>query len=341
MYSKFKRLVTTFSNMHKIAKTEFKDDTLTVIFDFTYKHYALGDTLTELAQILCYCDENKIANVDIYLFVNPDYPAAISQGFITNENYYLHLTNLLPAFSCIPNLRSLHVLRDIIHASYIRLLAHRSGSPTWPPYSSQVKKTVTYPISHKALNEFFVRNKYLPKLCHPKGYKDWANSFISKHFLNQKVVVINPRQSKLTTAPTVVYRDADLNDWYDFLLNCAKTHKDVTFIQVGGFSEWEYRLQSLPNVFIPRKHGLGLAHELALLCSSNMFIGTSSGFATMATFTDVPYLICNIEHFFAAFAGVEVGATHYPFAHEHQTLLWEREEPSLMSAHLIKVLKSK
>ncbi len=341
MFKKLKSAGITLSNMNSLAKNEFDADTMSVFFDFSYKHYALGDTLTELIQVLCYCENSNVSSVDVFLIIDPDNPAALTQGFITADNYISHLHGLIPAFTCIPNLRSLHILRDVIHASYLRVLANHSGSPIWPPFSDQVKKNIRYPIDHKFINEFFRLNKTLPKLCHPKGYEAWTKSFIKEHFPQQKLVVINPRQSRLTNSPTVVYRDADLDDWYQFLSNCADTMHDVMFVQVGGFMEWEYRLQSLPNVFIPRKHGLNLAHELAILCSSDMFIGTSSGFATMATFTDIPYLICNIEHFFAEFAGVEVGASNFPFAHQNQTLLWEREEPSLMQAYLIDALSAK
>ncbi len=57
---------------------------------------------------------------------------------------------------------------------------------------------------------------------------------------------------------------------------------------VGGFPEWEHGLLYRRNVFVPRAHGLQLAHELALMKIANLFMGTSSGFATFATFAALP-----------------------------------------------------
>ena len=97
------------------------------------------------------------------------------------------------------------------------------------------------------------------------------------------------------------------------------------FVMVGGFQEWEHRLLYRRNVFIPRAWGLRLAHELALLKIADVFIGTSSGFATFATFTDVAYAIVNVENSFARPAGVRLNDRHFPFAKANQVLTWRQE----------------
>ena len=86
------------------------------------------------------------------------------------------------------------------------------------------------------------------------------------------------------------------------------------------------RLLRLPNLRIARREGLGLGEELALVTLADMFMGSSSGFAAMATFADRPYLITKIEHLFARYVEVPVGAAHYPFGAAHQRLLWEEED---------------
>jgi hypothetical protein len=99
----------------------------------------------------------------------------------------------------------------------------------------------------------------------------------------------------------------------------------VLFVMVGGFQEWEHRLAYRRNVFIPRAWGLRLAHELALLKIADLFMGTSSGFATFVTFTDVAYAILNVEHSFARPAEIELNGRHYPFAKANQVLTWHPE----------------
>ena len=81
----------------------------------------------------------------------------------------------------------------------------------------------------------------------------------------------------------------------------------------------------LPNVLIPRAMGFGLAHELALLYRADLFMGSSSGFAAMATFCNKPYVITNIDHGFSRHIDVPVGGRHYPFGSGNQLLYWERE----------------
>ena len=176
-------------------------------------------------------------------------------------------------------------MRDTIHASYIRNLSFRSGTPMWPKYTDQVEQKMSYPVDHHRLNAFYQSYGYLPSLEIPKGYHSWVKNYLSSHFEGRRIVVINPRQSRLTHSPTVIYRDADLADWHEFINYTGKKMPEVLFCQVGAFSEWDSKLSTFPNVFIPRLHGLSLAHELALLQASDMFIGTSSGFATMATFS--------------------------------------------------------
>ena len=69
-----------------------------------------------------------------------------------------------------------------------------------------------------------------------------------------------------------------------------------------------------------RALGVRLSHELALLKIADLFMGTSSGFATFATFTDIAYAIVNVEHSFAGPAEVRINDRHFPFAKADQIL---------------------
>jgi hypothetical protein len=71
--------------------------------------------------------------------------------------------------------------------------------------------------------------------------------------------------------------------------------------------------------------GFGLGHELALLHRADLFMGSSSGFAAMATFCNKPYLITSIQRLFSSYIDVPVGARHYPFGNRDQILHWETE----------------
>ena len=58
---------------------------------------------------------------------------------------------------------------------------------------------------------------------------------------------------------------------------------------------------------------------------ADLFMGTSSGFATFATFSGGAYAIVNVEHNFAPHAEVKPYDRHYPFAGTNQVLTWQRE----------------
>ncbi len=312
----------------------FPDSVLPVFLDFEYHHYALGDLLTKQVEAACHAIKSGCNEVDLYVGVDPNRPAAPTQGFITTENYVFHLDNLAAAMLCQPMLRSLNFVRDSgLTLNFLRKSAARQKHPMWPSFRSQLDRQVHYPLGHSAINKHFFEHGSIPMLSSPRGYEQWADRFLKKHFLDKFVVVINPRQSRLTATPATTYRDADVSVWNAFLRRAGQEFPKVHFIRVGGYSELDTEGLALPNVTATRALGLDLAHELALLVRADMFIGTSSGFATMATFSDLPYMICNIEPYFAKYAEVSVGE-NYPFAQPGQSLYWPKEDAEMMFAYL-------
>jgi len=222
-------------------------------------------------------------------------------------------------------LRSLQLVRDIQTFNFMVALRHRNQAPMWPDLSTHLKMRQDFPIDHGRINAFYARHGHIPQLSAPRGYQAWASRFHATELEGRPLVIINPRQSSLTENPTVTYRDAPLPAWHAFIDAVAEKRPEALFVMVGGFQEWEHRLLRRRNVFIPRAWGLRLAHELALLKIADLFMGTSSGFATFATFTDIAYAIVNVEHSFAGPAEVRVNDRHFPFAKANQVLTWRRE----------------
>ena len=295
------------------------------IFDFSYQHYALGDLLTNQVNLAILASEQGLRHVDIVVMVNPDRPSARQQTFVTRANYIAHLDNVMPVFACNPLLRSLQLVRDIQTFNFMVALRHRNHAPMWPDLSTHLKMRQDFPIDHGRINAFHARHGHIPQLSAPRGYQAWAQRFHATELEGRPLVVINPRQSSLTENPTVTYRDAPLPAWHAFIDAVAEKRPEALFVMVGGFQEWEYRLLRRRNVFIPRAWGLRLSHELALLKIADLFMGTSSGFATFATFTDIAYAIVNVEHSFAGPAEVRINDRHFPFAKPNQILTWRRE----------------
>lgn len=309
------------------------------VIDFSYQHYALGDALTTQVNVACMAREAGCDAIDLYLVADPVFPAAPAQGFINVENYVVHLDNLLPSFLCLPGLGSLRVVRDSMGAGLIWTTIVASRVPRWPSLGDHLRRRMRYPMGHEIINRFHAREGYIPKLDAPFGYGRWARDFLNQHWPGRYVVCINPRQSRLSSVPATTYRDSPLVEWHAFIDDVAARYPEVQFLMLGGFLEWDSALLRRPNVAIPRVMGLTLAHELALLKHSHLFMGTSSGFATMATFTDVPYVITNIEHYFASWAGVEPLAPHYPFGSPSQHLVWKKEDAELLLDYFERVYR--
>ena len=295
------------------------------VFDFSYQHYALGDLLTNQINLAVIAIEQALRHIDLVVMVNPERPSARQQTFITRSNYIAHLDNVMPVFACNPLLRSFRLIRDLQTFNFLIALQHRNRLPMWPDLKSHLKMQQDFPIDHHRINAFHARHGHIPRLSAPRGYEAWARHFHDTELDRRPLVIINPRQSSLTEAPAVTYRDAPLPAWHGFIDVAAGRWPEALFVMVGGFQEWEHRLLYRRNVFIPRAWGLRLAHELALLRIADVFMGTSSGFATFATFTDIAYAIVNVEHSFARPAEVRPGDRHFPFAKANQLLTWRQE----------------
>lgn len=300
------------------------------IIDFSYQHYTLGDVLTTQVNLSCLAREAGCKGIDFYLIVDPLFPAAQAQSFINSDNYPAHLDNLFPAFLCLPELTSVRIVRDSMTAGLILSSLIASRTPKWPSLRDHLRRRMTYPMGHEVINRFYAREGYVPQLAAPKGYGRWAREFLQRHWPDRFIVCINPHQSRFSPVPATTYRDSPPDEWNTFIDAVAERYPNVHFLMLGTIQEWDSALAGRPNVSIPCVMGLTLAHELALLRSADLFMGASSGFSTMATFTDVPYVITNIEHYFASFAGVELNTPRYPFGSEHQHLVWRQEDAGLL-----------
>ncbi len=298
------------------------------IYDYSYAPYALGDTLTWTMNLNVLAAEADADAVDEYLVIDAARPSSRHQPFINSHNYVTILDNLFPAFLCTPLLRSFKVLRQ---ASVFNLFLLREAlrrRPMWPSFLSHLNGKLDF-ISHRRIDAFFARRGTLPWLTAPRGYGAWADGFRRAH-PGRFLVTVNIRQSALSATPANIYRDSPLPEWSAFMREAARRHPDVLFVVLGGYAESDRSLCRLPNVVVPRALGYGLGHELALVHRADLFMGTSSGFAVMATFSNIPYVITKIEHLFTHYADVAVGDRHYRFGDENQILYWETETCELL-----------
>jgi hypothetical protein len=293
----------------------------------------LGDVITWQMNLLIGAIENGLENVVQFIVADPSRPFSRLQRHINKNNYIDYLNNLFPAFLCCPITSSIHLIiyrRDFDLFLLEEVLCRR---PTWPSIMNHLTNRLDY-FSHRSINDFFLKHSYLPRLTAPKGYENSMHSFVMKNCRNRFIVSVNIRQRKLYPdihmGGGVIHRDSPFDEWHRFFRIAQNEYPEVVFLILGGYTTWERELYKCDNVLIPRTMGFGLAHELTLLHNSDLFMGTSSGFSAMATFSKVPYIITNFEHSSAGYVGLSVGTTRYPFALDHQILNWEKETTELL-----------
>jgi hypothetical protein len=317
-------------------KNFFKKNNFIGIYDFSYAPYALGDAFTWQVNVCIKAIEQGMHDVQQCLVIDPNRPSSPLQPHITALNYIEYINNLFPAFLCNPLLSSLKVFtqRDVLTLFLIGKKLNRH--PMWPGLLSHAMENLDY-YSHRLINKFYKKKRYIPRLKAPCGYEQTMDDFLRKYCTGRFLVSVNIRQRAHYAdigyekyGMAAKRRDSPLLEWYRFIKAVHQEYPDVLFLVFGGYSEWEKELYGYENVIIPRTMGYHLAHELVLFHKSDLFMGTSSGFSALATFSEIPYIITNFDRAASKYVELAFGARSYPFALENQIIIWERESTELL-----------
>lgn len=298
---------------------------LHVFIDYAFVPYALGDTFTllvnmEIQRLL----KGKDDIVQLVL-ADPASPKSQWQPFVNSSNFRSFLIELFPAYLFSPSTSRLTFTESRPYFYHQLVKSAFGGRSIWPGIYAQARGAFDF-FSHKAINRFFFKHGSLPLLEAPEALRHRARHHLETRFAGKRVVTVNLRNSKSGFFYTAPHREAAMPEWEAFFVKAGESHPDVVFLIVGSFGEWRRSLLRLPNVAISRRLGLGLADELSILLQSHLFMGSSSGFSALATFSSVPYLIANYEQGMANYVGLSVGDSRYPFAKEDQVLLWGTED---------------
>jgi len=321
------------------------------IYDFEILPYALGDALTWNVQTSLRCEEAGREKVDILILTDPRYPSSIYQrDLVFSENAPLFFNELLGAFGTHPLLGNIHIFR-----TREELLAWLSGVAKDDPVTREVvddyekviagrensdvlnEYFIKYIYSHGRINQFFEKNGRVPLLAASRGCEPDVDSIIANAFGGKKVVVIHPRLRRLDAGlkgEHTHFRDSDFLTWYEFLHGAIEKYPDVQFVVVGRLQEKPISLLRLPNVTNLRTMGLGLGHELTLMLKSDLFIGTSSGFAALANFSELPYFITRMNKESYNAYNISEGDERLPFSTPKQFLVSGDETIKMLTGML-------
>lgn len=201
---------------------------------------------------------------------------------------------------------------------------------------------INYVYSHDAINQFYEEKKYLPLLKPSLGCAPDVDEFIARKFKGKILVPFHLRLRRLDVGyggDHSYARDSNFLEWYHFLREAAIKHPEVQFIALGRLQEKPLELLRLPNVASLRIYGMGLGHELTLMLKSHFFIGSSSGFAALANFSELPYFITRMNPGSCKAYAIPDGMEKLPFATENQKLVYEEETSELLMKLLEQGLK--
>lgn len=319
------------------------------VYDFELLPYALGDVLTWNVHTALRCEVLGRSRVDIYVCLDERHPANVFQReLVSAENHELFFNELLGAFATHPLPGGVFIFRrreEMLGAlrlaagddaqdrealaGYEKVLERRGDDNAVMAYFNECIH------SHQGINEFARRAGRVPLLRPSAGCEPDIAALFATRLAGRRVVAVQIRMRRLSDAghgAQLSYsRDSDFLAWYEFLRDARSSHPDVQFIALGRLQELPIELLELPNVASLRPLGLGLGHELTLLLRSDLFMGTSSGFAAMANFSTVPYCITRVTAQSCKAYAIEPGATRLPFATERQRLVHAPESAALLA----------
>ena len=343
------------------------------MYDFELFPYALGDVLTWNVLSAIRAEELGREHIDVYICLDERYPSSIfQQDLVTAENCALLFNELFGAFGTLPRLDNIYVYRrrdellerlrecsrgdaanrEVLddyeqaltnrHQNLSTIEHLRRALANRRDHEELIDHFAKYVSSHQRINAFAAKHGRIPLLCPSAGCIRDIDRIVTQRFAGKRVVAFHMRMRRLDAgygAEFTYWRDSDFLEWYEFLHDAHKALPEVQFVTVGRIQEKPLELLALPNVTSLRTLGLGLGHELSLILNSDLFIGTSSGFAAMANFSRVPYFVTKMNRQSCIAYGIAPGSEQLPFALEHQKLVYEPETRELLMSLLERGLR--
>lgn len=182
--------------------------------------------------------------------------------------------------------------------------------------------------SHRDLNFFFKKNKHFPFLSTNKN--KIKNNTISMQFRFRKL------DSKVF-GHDAIERDASIIIW-SLIINLINRFSPTEKIYLLGRPEEKpLFLRNLNNVYV-RNKSQSLQVDLKFMLNSSIFLGSSSGFAAIANFSELPYLITKVNKDARKNYHISSSSNKLPFARPNQVLT-DKEDPLEIMSFYCKIKK--
>jgi hypothetical protein len=265
---------------------------LLVIYDLSSQPFSIGDILVFQEASLVLRSIHNLGEVDFAIVYDPKNPGASDPVFasITETNVLFNLASILPVAQVNEHLGSLLVFNS--HIQLHRFIADNGGFyHIWPSgWQASTREYLYYSVFNDLLYPYFKEHGSVPHLTCRQFLMDWARLFYKEHAHPQVPVTVNIRNNKVLGT----HRNLDLDVWLQFFQFC-ETRYPAKFVVICATAEIDDRLRRCQNVIFAKDYRTGVEQDLALIRSSAIHMGASSGPATMAWFSSKPYLIVNTD----------------------------------------------
>ena len=313
------------------------------VYDFGLLPFALGDALTWNVKACIRAQKNNCPKLDILICLDSKTPASMVQDdYIDQRNYWHFYNELQPVFLCNPMLNRIQIFRDRTDlVKYLDERLNKHSNSTLSAYYSEyldiVKKRKssvsirkyfrTEITGHEDIIEYYNSHKTIPYLKVDIAFQDDVINY--KNIANNQCLYVatnfRSRFHDESSKPSQVDRDSNPDEWLNFYIKCEQDYPHIKFILLGKIEEKPPSFLKLKNVILPRTDNQTLGHELAWIVQSDLFIGTSSGFAAMAYFSEGSYYITKMNPSAYDAYCVKPGDTIMPFGKAQQYLDGEAE----------------
>jgi len=270
-----------------------KEKRILGIYDLKVLPWDVGDPLVFVETLNVLKIKYKVNQIDICIIYDRSCPGYRERNnpdcSITRENAQDYILELLPLFSTCQYLGSIYQFNS--RKEFYRFLKINIGRyDIYPSMGNHLGEKDIFagaPPILKPMQEFYNAQGFIPYLRIANRDKAWAQWLYVNNLPKGKIpVTLSLKKTSHRTE-----NNADPIAWLGFIDKCKSEFPEVIFVVVGLRGEVFDGLRERTNVIIAKDFGTSIIEDLALIRTSLMYMGTSSGVNIIAMFSDVPYLI--------------------------------------------------
>lgn len=310
-----------------------------MIYDFRILPFALGDVI--ISMIHGAIDlKGQTSKFPFYFYRNDLEKTHPIQRFINKHNVDKHFGDLNEALLFNPLQLPIKEIRrkpDNAGCETSQELMIRDFYEKYKN-TNQVKEYHNYfnsnIASHKLLNQWSQEKNQIPDLHASKDLIIKTKKLIKKYTGKNKWICVHLRFRGIEkdTDLADIKRNADAGFWYKMLSNIAKEYKnDHAVLLLGPKGSYPESFYGIPNLYAVSRLGGTLKNSITTILSATAFIGSSSGFANCATFSNTPYLIFDVSENGYENYCIDKNSIRLPFAKKQQHLSSQSDSPKIVS----------